>query len=291
VAGKLGQHNAAASLAAERPDGLAPFNFLRRFRRRLIMNVSRRMLFVAAVCVASLQATMRPGVGMEQGGERSVEPLDATAPPGGSSTGHPIPAYASSNDPAFDVFVNVRHLAHAWARQDSSELTDLALLLAEGERLLMRNRKDITSAHLLEIVACCAAACGDRNSLARLEKVAENRHDQVLQAFIADASKLIPAQANGSKTPSSDEASSRHSTLVHRATQRHILVIRICGDKESLDSLKKSVMDMSDLSAAQKDGLTQLISDNASSIAKSRPDLRATVQLLERIVEHYRIAD
>src|SRR5690349_11388462 len=67
-------------------------------------------------------------------------PPSAT-PPTDSEMGEPIMVYslpAELTDPAFDKYVDISLLGRAWSSKDSALLTDIALQLAEGERVLMR---------------------------------------------------------------------------------------------------------------------------------------------------------
>ena len=59
------------------------------------------------------------------------------------------------------------------------------------------------------------------------------RRDAALAALVKEADRHDWA--------SDIESISRYSLSVHQATLRHIRVIRICGDRESLDELKKTI--------------------------------------------------
>jgi len=94
------------------------------------------------------------------------------------------------SDPAFDVYVQPALIGQAYAAGDAALLTDVALQLAEGERVLLRSRKGITSAQIVQLAVNAAGQKQDKRSLQRLAKFAELRGDKQLAGQVAAAEKL-----------------------------------------------------------------------------------------------------
>lgn len=94
------------------------------------------------------------------------------------------------DDPAFDVYVSATTIGRAYGSVDSALLTDVALQLAEGERVLQRPRKAISVHQALKLAITAASQHNDQASLARLAKFATLRQDNDLEAQVAAAQKL-----------------------------------------------------------------------------------------------------
>jgi hypothetical protein len=198
----------------------------------------------------------------------------------------PSAPQSNSNDPAFDTFCNLRLLAKAWEQQDASGLADSALLLSEGERVLLRQRKSLVATHLLEIAVYAAAATGDKDTLSRLAHEAERREDAKLSELVKTAPDLLatPNKPPAAPVDNAPHSARSHGAAVHRATLRHIFVIRLCGDKESLDSLKQSIAEHPDMTAEQKEHAIKRIADHSLTVDHSNPALRPTLRFLEELV-------
>jgi len=210
------------------------------------------------------------------------------SPPIVPAGAHPVALDAGLLDPAFNRLVNARLLAQAWERQDAALLTDMALLVAEGERILMRPHQAFRSDHLLELAAYVAADLDDHPTLKRLAKAAEVRQDAALAALVKQADQLMATPtADRHDWASEIESISRHSLSVHQATLRHIRVIRICGDRESLDELKKAIEALPDLTPTQKEHAVKAVEDHTNNLKQSNPALRHTISKLVRLTQIY----
>ena len=84
------------------------------------------------------------------------------------------------SDPAFDVYVNPATIGRAYAGIDAVLLTDVALQLAEGERILLRSRNGITATQGLQLALMAASSKQDTTSLERLSRFAGLNNDQNL---------------------------------------------------------------------------------------------------------------
>ena len=93
-------------------------------------------------------------------------------------------------DPAFDVYARPELIGMAYAHGDSVLLTDVALQLAEGERVLLRSRKAITVAQAMNLAINAASQRQDTASLHRIAKFADLQRDKELAGKVAAAIKL-----------------------------------------------------------------------------------------------------
>lgn len=84
-----------------------------------------------------------------------AKPVAASAT--ATAQGTPVPGLEDIDDPAFDKHVDILLVGYAWDQLDAGLLTDCALQLAEGERILMRKHKAISSQQLLAIATKVAA--------------------------------------------------------------------------------------------------------------------------------------
>jgi len=162
-----------------------------------------RRFCVALVC-AGLFAISNPAFAQLVGDPRSVDPPEGIETPptipdmwlGGacrSLAAERDRTVPDILDPAFDVYIRPAMLGRAYAGVDPALLTDAALQLAEGERVLLRSRKGITAAQALQLAVRAAGDKQDKASLERLAKHAESRGDKELASKIAATQKLASA--------------------------------------------------------------------------------------------------
>jgi len=97
---------------------------------------------------------------------------------------------APLSDRAFDVYVSPQLIGRAYISSDSALLTDVALQLAEGERVLLRSRSGLTAAQASQLAIKAASDKQDKASLERLSRHAERQGDKDLASRIATAKKL-----------------------------------------------------------------------------------------------------
>jgi hypothetical protein len=248
--------------------------------------LSPRVILVVAVgCICVGYASGRAPC-QESGAD------SARAPSKGESSFAPVAAEATGSaasatefdDHGLDRYLDLRLLSRAWESHDASALLDIGLLLAEGERVMLRNNRDFDSKKLIQLSAYLAGVSQDQATLARLSKLADQRRDQKMSALL----KIVPQAMS---TPTADahligrsiEAISPQGLLVHQATLKHIRVISICGDKESLESMRTAVQSLTDLSPEQKSHVLKYIDDHSKNIALGNPELRPVVEKLGRL--------
>ena len=162
----------------------------------------------------------------------------------GDSTGpEHAPLPPEYTDPAFDRYVDLRQVGAAAAASSATEMVDAALLLAEGERILLRtHRSGLTVEQLLRTALKWSVLQQDQATLDRLAKVAKSTRNPELQQQIEAAKKLAGAarEANSSLTIALDSTDAE--TL--RDLKRWIDQTRSAsalGDEQSLLNLQFAV--------------------------------------------------
>jgi hypothetical protein len=174
------------------------------------------------------------------------------------------------DDPAFRQYVDITLLEPAWKGKDADLMIDLALQLAEGEKVLMRPHKAGSSRDLLKLSSAIASHKSDAKTIARIEKAAKALK---LDDLAAGASKLAgtsrkaaPAAMVSLEQANLDEIAEYGSLLdsVHSA--------EILRDKATLDEIEKSLDQNKSLSDAQKTYVVKTINDVRSSIRDAGKD-------------------
>ena len=133
----------------------------------------------------------------------SIAPVPAAASSPSVDNGEWIPE--NFRDPGFDRYVDLALLCQAWDDKDALALSDFALQLREGERILLRPHRGLSSQQLLQEAARIAAQTQQTEALKRLRKVADTIGSTELKAKLAGAEKLAGRSARPtrhSKSPS-----------------------------------------------------------------------------------------
>ena len=195
------------------------------------------------------------------------------APPGGNVL--PIDLH----DRAFDRYIDLQFLADAWAALDAAQLTDAALQLAEGERVLLRPHRAITADETLQLAAKTAVEQADAATLTRLAKIAIVRKDKELAAMIATTQKL--GATSRSAGPAVDLASTSPTAyaLLH-ACHIDLQRAKLAGDAKVLLALAQAIPAMPLLSAEQKE---QLLAATKLPVAEGNERARTLPQTLRRL--------
>ena len=174
-------------------------------------------------------------------------------------------------------------LGHAWDHHDSKLLTDIALQLAEGERVLLRPHKAIDTGKLFEVAAPVAGGRNDKASLDRLDRTAQARNDQQLAKVIADAREEAGTIDEDESTVGHPiEDLSPEALVLHQVVLRRIRTATLAGDATILDKLDQYVDQFKELHPDQHKQFDKLIS-NAKSRLPKHSMLAPTVRILERL--------
>lgn len=187
------------------------------------------------------------------------------------------------NDAAFARYADLLLLGQAWDSHDAAMLTDVALQLAEGERVLLRPHKAIDTGMLFEIAARVAGDRNDKATLDRLDKAAHARGSQQLAKSIEDARK-------GAESYDEHELSVGHpiedltpeALVLHQVVIRRIRTATLAGDGTILDKLDKYLDQFKELHPGQQVHFDKLIARAKSALPK-QSKLAPTVKVLERL--------
>jgi hypothetical protein len=140
-----------------------------------------------------------------------------------------------TDDPAFDTYLDIRLIAPATASLNASALTDLALKLAEGERVLQREHRAGSAAALAAFAAKVAIETGHQPSLERLAKLAANTGNAELKAVVAAAGKLGSSSRGGEKWLTELEPQRR---ALYLEARRRTQLAKVLADVQDLKQLK-----------------------------------------------------
>ncbi len=221
--------------------------------------------------------------------------LDSTAQEGkapaavtGTTTAAPAPATAPDlNDPAFDRYVDLMLLGKAWNELDPALITDCALQLAEGERILMRSHKAVSSKQLLELAAKVAADKRDTATLDRLATVCNATKNTATLEQVTSARKLAGAtrKVDPAMSVSAVDTSPDQLALYQEAINGS-KAAGILGDSIYFENLEAGLADKTsvlvNLSEAQKNHLKKIMGEARDTMPKeSAPGLAETLTKLK----------
>jgi hypothetical protein len=193
-----------------------------------------RCAFVAAVLAGSPLYSQAPDAALTE------EPTIADETAGGDTSDQAATIEPSpKDDPQFATYFDQDALVEAWKSLDADTLTDLALRLAEGEKVLLRNRNSVTSTQLFRAAIHVAVETRNKDALARLKKATASSAD--LQETVTAAEQV--AGQNRAISPafaalaSGDaEEGSAKAVVLHDIQQA-----MIAQDKAGLESLASAV--------------------------------------------------
>ena len=164
-------------------------------------------------------------------------------------------------DKAFDQHVDLRLVSDALSTRNASLLTDVALQLAEGERVLLRQHKSgVTSQGLLEKAAKLAIDGQDKTTLDRLMRAAETLQQEDLVQQLATAEKIGGASraTNPALTVSLDSLDLNAVIVIKRLFDA-IREAELMGDHHLLDDVESQLKDATDVTDAQRAAIEQLV--------------------------------
>jgi len=177
----------------------------------------------------------------------------------------PIPASAEPSDEfqdsAFERFVDIRLIGPAIMERDAGLLADVALQLAESERVLRRQHKSgVTAKSLLAKAALLAADKQDKATLERLTRVASTLGNKELSAQLAALEKAggVSRAADPALTVSLD-AVTIETVVRLKGILDAIKQAELIGDGEWLDAVERKLKDAPDITDAQTTALAKLI--------------------------------
>ena len=143
-------------------------------------------------------------------------------------------------DPGFDEYANAGMLATAWHQMDPGLVTDIALRFAEGERVLMRSHKTITTGQAFDLAIRVATEKRDKATLARLAKALEKSGDRARLEQV-NLSMKVAGTARASD-PTLQEGTPEELDVI-RKFQFKIEAARIDGNGDALKQFETELAD------------------------------------------------
>ena len=181
---------------------------------------------------------------------------------------------AEIDDPPFDRYIDLALLADAWERHDASLMIDAAIQLSEGERILQRPHRSISSAKLLELAAHIAAEKHDQALLERLHRLADQGGQSAWKSQLTSALKLAgEARAvDPNAAVSVDEMSPQMFAAIH-GLKSQIEAARIAENPEALEHIQHDLASFKELPGKQRKYLEKLLDESRSALAHhAKPD-------------------
>lgn len=181
-------------------------------------------------------------------------------------------------DAAFDRFVDPPLLLQAWEEFDAALMTDLALQLLEGERVLKRPHKTFPAEKVFFLAMAMAAESVEPATLARLAKAADLSNRKSLMEQAATAQKLLGA----SRSPpvfADDLSPEDHDT--YQAHLRTFRQAKLLGRKDLLEGLAQSVGDLKGLTDRQR----VMFRRQCAETAAAPPTPHGIAQMMDRWLE------
>jgi hypothetical protein len=170
-------------------------------------------------------------------------------------------------DPAFTRYVDLSLLEQAIKQADAALLTDVALCLAEAERILVRNHKsELTSDKLIARAIKLAIQAGDKETQTRIAHAAT----ALKKPKWGELAKTATEFGSKSRAPAPEiplDAIDSTTVELTQAVQKACGVALLTGDKRGLEDLQKYIRE----SPLEEKIKTYLV-DLMSNCLKGLPD-------------------
>ncbi len=197
-------------------------------------------------------------------------PVEAPAEEQDTATGVTITEWIPQDllDPAFERYLDIAALADAVNTLASARLTDIGLQLAEGERILGRPHKTVTSSRILALAYRLASDAKDEETISRLKNAVAALGDQKLAEAIASAERL----AGDSRTAIPDltvpiSVPLEHFTML-KAYLDALRKAKVLRDQDGLKDLEDALNLETNLPAEQRQQLISLAIESRTALAK-----------------------
>ncbi|MGB8169667.1 MAG: hypothetical protein WCF18_19355 [Chthoniobacteraceae bacterium] len=147
---------------------------------------------------------------------------------------------AEQRDPGFDRFIDMAQLDQAWEERNPERLTDLAMQIVEGERVLGRKHHGLKVEQVFQGALEVAVDRHDEATLKRIAKAAADLHLPKL----GEAVKHAEHSRNDARPAESAEA--------FKDTLRRVREARLANDRQGLEAIGKSLGNSKDLNPEQR---------------------------------------
>ena len=193
------------------------------------------------------------------------------------------------SDPAYERYVDLALLSAAWEEKNAELLTDVALQLAEGERVLLRPHKGITSDQVFSAAVRVGAERKDKAILARLTKIlttlgkAELAAEAKLAGQLADKSRAFDPALN---VPV--EGTPVVVFLLLKDTVEAIKSTKVGRNTKGLEAIVKEIPKMTELSEAQRKALLKLAKEAQANLPKDAKEVDPIASALAKLSDESR---
>lgn len=199
-------------------------------------------------------------------------------------SGPPTPVSGNLQlDPGFAPWVNLQQLGDAWTAHDAPLLTDIALLMAEGEQVLQRTHPFLSANDVFSVAIGVAAEYSDNDTLTRLRSAVTDR-DAALQDQLAAAS-LAATSRSISSHPSIDlETLSPEELTTWQVLRHQIRSGRINQDRRWMEELSSFISTYSELPEALKEHLNEQLTTSLAELPEQAADAETAAEPQSRSV-------
>lgn len=225
--------------------------------------------------------------GVSVAAEGRVAPLPPPADVAGRLNSAWIPE--GLRDSGFDRYVDWNLLGNAWEEKNASALADAAMQFREGERILMRPHRGLSSEQLLQEAARIAAETKDTEAMRQIARIAETTGNTALKSQLADAEKLVaPARATD---PALLVSLGEVTPQVYGQIWEYRHAIRdasLAGDTASLKDIRDDVARNTDIPQKQKEYLRKLSQEGEAATATLSESQRKLAGNLDKLADNSR---
>lgn len=175
-------------------------------------------------------------------------------------------AFVATGDAGFDHYLDTERLQQALETLDGAALTDIALQLAEGERVLLRKHAGgVTPQALLDVALKLAAAAQDAETLSRIGQAAGHLKLADLQSRAAALVDVANATRSTQTVPALAADGPTAAQAVFNHLQQQLQLATALGDRAAVEQIRDGVSAYTDLT---KDLQTALAKQAAAALAE-----------------------
>jgi len=187
-------------------------------------------------------------------------------------------------DAAFARFVDLALVRKAVVTRDAALLCDVALQLAEGERVLLRPHAGLPSGRLFRLALQAATEKRDLKTLDRVGEAAKARKMDDL-AKLLPAARMLAGKARRLDTGLmvSADSMSVEALLAYRAYLEQLNVAVSLNDRTRLEGMEASLSRLEGLSDSQRASIKQRIGDAKASLGDKSDKADEGDELLRKL--------
>ncbi len=209
---------------------------------------------------------------------------DAEPGPGSADSVSEEAVWATLDDPAFQLHLDLKRLGDAYSISDIQTLIDIGLQLQEGELILQRTHHLFRSSTILDVALRLAIEGEDTESLGRLERAAARTGNKGLAASITLSRQLAGAKrAVMPPLPEPSETLSNSDIALLEDLVRQFEKARALGNRETLvqlqSRLQKSPLEKGEFRTYLETQLVEALANTPELASEEMAGLRALENL------------